>query len=80
MEVTQRLQPIQDEACQLFSEIEGRGAELEQVVTVAEQRLEVPVNEVVIQEFAKQEAMEQQQVEEVGAKLEAFEVELPRPE
>jgi hypothetical protein len=31
MEVTQRLQPIQDEACQLFEEIEGRGEELEQV-------------------------------------------------
>jgi chorismate synthase len=40
MEVTQRLQPIQDEAFQ--------GAELEQVVTAAEQCLEVPVNEVVI--------------------------------
>jgi hypothetical protein len=50
MEVTQRLQPIQDEACQLFSEIEGRGEELEQVVTAAEQCLEGPVNEAVIQE------------------------------
>jgi hypothetical protein len=51
MEVTQRLQPIQDEACQLFTEIEGRGEELEKVVTAAEQHLEGPVNEVVIQEF-----------------------------
>jgi hypothetical protein len=60
MEVTQRLQPIQDEACQLFAEIEGRGEELEQVVTAAEQHLEGPVNEAVIQEFVEQEAMAQQ--------------------
>ena len=39
MEVNQRLQPVQNEAYQLFIEIEGRGAELEQIVTVAEQRL-----------------------------------------
>jgi hypothetical protein len=51
MEVTQRLQPIQDDACQLFSEIEGRGEEPEQVVTITKQHLEVPINEVVIQEF-----------------------------
>jgi hypothetical protein len=51
MEVTQRLQPVQDEACQLFEEIEGRGAELEQVVIVVKQFLEGPVNETVIQEF-----------------------------
>jgi hypothetical protein len=57
MEVTQRLQPIQDEACQLFAEIEGRGEELEQVITVVEQCLEGPVNEVVIQEFIEQEAV-----------------------
>jgi hypothetical protein len=63
MEVTQRLQPIQDEACQLFVEIEGRGEELEQVVTAAEHRLEGPVNEAVIQEFTEQEALVQQQVE-----------------
>jgi hypothetical protein len=29
MEAIQRLQPIQDESCQLFEEIKGRGAELE---------------------------------------------------
>jgi hypothetical protein len=60
MEVTQRLQPIQDKACQLFTKIEGQGAELEQVVTAAEQCLEGPVNKVVIQEFVEKEAMEQQ--------------------
>jgi hypothetical protein len=63
MEVTQRLQPLQHEACQLFSEIKYRGEKLEKVITATEQCLEVPVNEVVIQEFAKQEAMAQQQVE-----------------
>jgi type II secretory pathway predicted ATPase ExeA len=60
MEVTQRLQPTQDEACQLFTEIEGQGEELEQVVTAAEQRLEGPVNKAVIQEFIEQEAVVQQ--------------------
>jgi hypothetical protein len=57
MEVTQRLQPVQYEAFQLFEENEGRGAELEQVVTSVEQRLEGPVNEIVTQEFAKHEAL-----------------------
>jgi hypothetical protein len=51
MEVTQRLQPVQDEACTLFEEIEGRGAELEQVVTTVEQRLEGPMTDKVIQSF-----------------------------
>jgi hypothetical protein len=53
MEVTQRLQPIQDEACTLFKEIEGQGAQLEQVVTTVEQRLEGPVTKTVIQEFVR---------------------------
>jgi hypothetical protein len=53
MEVTQRLHLVQDAACILFEEIEGRGAELEQVVTIVEQRLEEPVTEKVIQEFSK---------------------------
>ena len=51
--MTQRLQHIKDEAYQLFAEIEGQGEELEQVVSVAEQRLEGPINEEVIQEFTK---------------------------
>jgi hypothetical protein len=53
MEVTQRLQPVQDEAYQLFTEIEGQGGELEQVVTAPEQCLEGPINEAVIQEFVE---------------------------
>jgi hypothetical protein len=34
IEVTQRLQLVQDRAYQLFTEIESRGAEVEQVVTI----------------------------------------------
>jgi hypothetical protein len=56
MEVNQRLQPVQYKAYQFFTEVEGRGAELEQVVTAAEQRLEGTVNDAVIQEFNEQEA------------------------
>jgi chromosome segregation ATPase len=80
MEVTQKLQPVQEKAYQLFTEVEGQGAELEQVVTTAEQRLEGPINDAVIQEFVEQEVVAQQQVEAARAKLEAFEAELVRPE
>jgi hypothetical protein len=80
MEVTQRIQPVQDKACLLFSEIESQGAELEQVVITAEQCLEGPVNDTVILEFTEQEATTKQQVEAARAKLEAFEAELRRPE
>jgi hypothetical protein len=64
----------------LFTEVESRGAELEQVVTTVEQCLEGPVNDTVIQEFTEQEVIAQQQVEAARAKLEAFEAELVRPE
>jgi len=57
MEVTQKLHPFQDATCLLFGEIEGRGEELEQVVTTMEQWLEGPVTEKVIQEFTKKEAL-----------------------
>jgi hypothetical protein len=80
MEVTQRLQPVQDKAYQLFTEVEGQGAELEKVATTAEQRLEGPINDAVIQAFTEQEVVAQQQVEAARAKLEAFEAELVRPE
>jgi hypothetical protein len=80
MEVTQWLQPVQDKACQLFTEVEIRGEELEQVVNAAEQCLEGPVNDTVIQEFIEQEATTKQQVEAARAKLEAFEAELIRQE
>jgi hypothetical protein len=80
MEVTQQLQPVQDASCILFEEIEGRGAELEQVVTTVEQRLEEPVIEKVIQDFIEQKALAKQQVKAARAKIEAFEAELPRSE
>jgi hypothetical protein len=71
---------VQDKACQLFTEVESRGAELEQVVITTEQCLEGPVNDAVIQEFTEQEVIAQQQVEEARAKFEAFEAELVRSE
>jgi hypothetical protein len=37
MEVTQQLQPVNDEAYTLFEDIEGQGAQLEQVVTSVEE-------------------------------------------
>jgi hypothetical protein len=80
MEVTQRLQPIQVESFQLFTEIEGRGAELEQVITAAEQFLEGPVNEEIIQEFTKKEVLSQQQVKADRSKIKLFEEKLPRLE
>ena len=60
MEVTQRIQPIQDKACQLFEEIEGWGEEQEQVVTIVKQCLDGPINEASIQAFFEQEALAQQ--------------------
>jgi hypothetical protein len=63
MEVTQKLQLSQEVAYLLFEEIEGQGTLLEQVVATVEQQLEGPISEVVVQEFAKQEAVAQRQVE-----------------
>jgi hypothetical protein len=80
MEVTQRLQPVQDEVCQLFEDIKGQGAELEQVVIVVQLFLEGDINKVVIQDFIEQEALVKKHVEKARAKLEAFEVDLPRSE
>jgi hypothetical protein len=36
MEVTQRLQSVQDEAYMIFEEIEGQGSQLDQMVTTVE--------------------------------------------
>jgi hypothetical protein len=80
VEVTQKLQPVQNKAYQLFTEVEGQGAKLDQVVTTAKQRLEGPINDAVIQEFTEQEVVAQQQVQAARAKLEAFKSELVRPE
>jgi hypothetical protein len=43
MEVEQKLQHVQDEACKVFEEIEGQGLQLDQVVEIVEQCLEGPV-------------------------------------
>jgi cell division protein FtsL len=80
MEVSQQLQPIQEKACQLFTELESQEAELEQVVITAEQHLEGLLNDTVIQELTEQEVVTLQQVKAARAKLEAFKVELNRPE
>jgi hypothetical protein len=80
MEVTQRLQPVQDKAYQLFTEVEGRGEKLEQVVNAVEQHLEGPVNDSFIQDFVEKEVIAQQQVEEARANLEAFEENFPTSE
>jgi hypothetical protein len=48
MVVTQRLQPVQDEAWTMFEEIEGQGSQLDQVVATVEQCLECPVTEKLI--------------------------------
>jgi hypothetical protein len=54
---------VQEKACQLFTEVESQGAELEQIVLTIEQCLEGPVNDAVIQEFTEKEAIALQQVE-----------------
>jgi hypothetical protein len=56
MEVAQKLQLVQDEACKVFEEIEGEGSQLDQVVATVEQRLEGPTTEKMIQEVIEQEA------------------------
>ena len=57
MEVSQQLQPLQEKACQMFTEVETQATELEQVVITAEQCLEGLVNDAVIQEFTEQEVV-----------------------
>jgi hypothetical protein len=80
MSVSQQLKPLQEKACQMFAEIEIQGVELEQGAITAEQCLEGPLNDTVIQEFTKQEVIALQLVKVTRAKLEAFEVELVRRE
>jgi hypothetical protein len=45
MEVTQRLQSVQDKSYMIFEEIEGQGSQLDQVVATVEQHLEGSVIE-----------------------------------
>ena len=79
MEVNHNIQLVQDKAYQLFTEVEGQGAELEQVVTIEEQHLEGPINDEIIHGFVEKEFVAQQKFETAQAKLEAFDVELVRP-
>jgi hypothetical protein len=48
MEATQRLEPVQEESCVMFEDIEGQGLQLDQVVATMEQHLEGPVTEKMI--------------------------------
>ena len=77
MEVTQRLQLVQEEACVVFENIEGQVSEMDQVVALVEQHLEGPVTEKMIQEFIEQDAHAKKQVEVARDKLKAFEAALP---
>jgi hypothetical protein len=36
MEVMQKLQTLQDEACKVFKEIDGQGSQLDQVIAAVE--------------------------------------------
>jgi hypothetical protein len=51
---------VQDEACKVFEEIEGQGSQLDQVVVIAEQCLEGPITEQMIQELVEKEAQVKQ--------------------
>jgi len=51
MEVTHKLQPVQDKACKVFKEIDSQGSQLDQVVVAIEQCLEGPVIEQTVQEL-----------------------------
>jgi hypothetical protein len=53
MEVTERLQPVKDNAYTLFEEIKGKLSQLEQVVTTVEKCLKEFLIEQVIQEFLR---------------------------
>jgi hypothetical protein len=51
MEVSQRLQPLQEKACQMPVELESQVVELDHGFITTEQHLEGPLNDIVIQEF-----------------------------
>jgi hypothetical protein len=71
---------VQDEACTHFEEIEGQGLQLDQIVTVVEQRLEGTITKKIIQEFTEKEALAKKQVKASRPKLESFEAVFPRSE
>jgi ABC-type Zn2+ transport system substrate-binding protein/surface adhesin len=78
MEVTHKLQPVQDEACKVFEDIYGYDSQLYRVVATIEQCMEGPVTEKMIQELAEQEAQVKKQVEEAQVKFKAFEATFSR--
>ena len=80
MEVTQKLQPVQDEACKVFKDIDGQVSQLDQVIAVVEQFLEGPITKQTVQELAEQEAQAKQQVEAPRVNIEAFEAAMSEPE
>jgi hypothetical protein len=80
MKVTQKLQPVQNEACKVFKEIDGQGSQLDQVVAAVEQRLEGPITEQTIQELVEQETQAKHQVKAARVKLKTFEAALSAPE
>jgi hypothetical protein len=55
---------VKEKACQLFTEVESQGVELEHLVNTAEQCLEGLVNQALIQDFFEQEAVATRKVKE----------------
>jgi predicted nuclease with TOPRIM domain len=80
MEVMHKLQPVQDEACKVFEEIDGQDSQLDQVVATIEQLLEGSVIEKMIQKLTEKEAQAKQKFEASRVNLKAFEVALSRLE
>jgi hypothetical protein len=80
VKVTQKLQPMWDEACKVFEEIDEHGSQLDQVVAAVEQCLEGPVTENIVQELIEQEAQARQKVNVARFKIEDFEATLFGPE
>jgi hypothetical protein len=56
MEVTHKLQYVEDEFFKVFEEIDGQVSQLDQVVAVVKQHVEGPVIERIVQELTEQEA------------------------
>jgi hypothetical protein len=78
MEVTQNIQPVQDEDYKVYEEIDGHGSRLDQVVAAVEQCLEGLATKQIIQELIEKEAQAKQQVEVAQVNLEDFEATLSR--
>jgi hypothetical protein len=80
MEVTQKLQPVQDEACKVLEEIDGQGSQLDQVAATVEHCLEGLVTKQTIQKLIEQETQAKQQLKTTRVKLKVFEATLFGPE